>query len=290
MSLLGIRDAALESKFQSRDAFFGWLNRAVGDPLRHLTAALRHCRQSLALCPLQGHGYIYLAELSFLEGSRGPSTRDCIRQALQLRPYDADVAYAAASEALLAGDVSQWLVLAKRSYRRGYRRQIIGDLVGRTPPEQIQETIDFIDEHFQPDCYGLQILYEACAKRCPPERLVPLCQTRAQRAELEAAKLDGLPAARLWLSAQFLYADLGDGPRALACARMAMQHDPSDYIVHLQLSLRLLEQKLYAEAESELDWCRQRKPGEKSLEYRAKEIIKARLSAERNEADSAKRF
>ena len=68
--------------------------------------------------------------------------------------------------------------------------------------------------HFQPDREGVEILYEACAKRCPPEQLAGLCRTRAELAETEAMKLSGPNAAELWLWAQHLYAGLGDGSRA----------------------------------------------------------------------------
>jgi hypothetical protein len=290
MPLLSIRDAVLASDFPSRESLNRWLDRAVGAPAAHLTAALRHCRQSLALRPLQGHGYVYLAELSFLDGNR-PVKEDCIGQALRLRPFDGAIAFAAASEALLAGDEPRWLELAKRSFDRGpkYQRQIIGELVGRTPPEQIQDIIDFIDTYFQPDREGVEILYGACAKRCPPEKLAGLCRTRAELAETEAMKLSGPNAAGLWLWAQHLYTGLGDGSRALYCARNAMRSDPNNYRAHYQLAECMLEQKMFAEAESELEWCRQRKSGDANLDSQTKEAIKARLNAERSDAASAMR-
>ena len=51
MPLLSIRDAALASDFPSRESLNRWLDRAVGAPAAHLTAALRHCRQSLVASP-----------------------------------------------------------------------------------------------------------------------------------------------------------------------------------------------------------------------------------------------
>ena len=291
MRLTSIRDAALHAGFPSQEALFRWLDRAVGDPVRHLTEALSHCRQSLALHPLEADAYVRLAELSFLDGNHALSKQRCISQALRLRPYDGDIAYVAASESLLAGDVEQWLNLLKRSYDKDRQRQrrIIGDLVGRTPPQRIQGTIGFICEHFRPDSAGMQFLYEACAKRCPAERLVELNRDRARLTESEAVAQQGNHAAVLWLSAQNIHSSLGDGPRALDCARKAVQCDPHDYRARYRLALCLLEQKRYAEAESAFEWCRKRRPNDKNLENVEMGAIKSRLKAERENNVSTKK-
>jgi tetratricopeptide (TPR) repeat protein len=291
MSLTSIRDAALEANFRSRDELNRWLERAIGDSAENLKSAHLHCRRSLALRPLQGHGYVYLAGLSFLDGDRGPSKRDCIRQAMLLRPFDGAVALAAASEALLDGDEAQWLELTKRSFDRGrkYQRQIVGELIGRASPENVQEIIAFIEESFQPDRQGLDILYEACAKRCPPNQLVDLNLARAIATEKDASQLGGAQAAYLWLRAQNIYVDLGDGSRAFLCVQNALKSDPNNYDAHYQFASRLLERDMFSEAENELQWCRQRKPGDQYLEIRTKAAIKARLNAERGNTGSAVR-
>jgi O-antigen ligase/tetratricopeptide (TPR) repeat protein len=292
MSVISIRDAARNANFETRDALFDWLHRAVGDSLEHLTAALKHSRRSLELCPLQGQGYIYLAELGFLEGNRVPAEQDCIRQALLVRSNRGDVIFAAASEALLAGDESRWLELANKTYRRGaiYQRRLIEELIGRTPTDQIPAMIDLFLDHFPPDCEGLAILHQICAARCPPEQLNGLFQVRAQLAEWEAAKREGNSAALLWLAAQSLRRNLGENSQALLCARKAVQCDPNFYSAHYQYAVCLLQQKKFAEAEPELEWCRGRRPGDKNLDSLTKEVIKSRLNAERDETDPVKRF
>jgi O-antigen ligase len=70
MSLRDIRDAAIKSQagFPSRKARDAWMRRAFGEHCEHLNRALYHTRRGLALCPLQGKGYLYLAELCFLDG------------------------------------------------------------------------------------------------------------------------------------------------------------------------------------------------------------------------------
>jgi tetratricopeptide (TPR) repeat protein len=284
MPLMGICDAARNSRFASREMLHRWLGRAVGDHWRHLQSALEHCRRSLSLCPLQGHGYLYLAELSFLEGEKGLSKRSCLDQALRLRPFDGQVAYTAAAEALLAGDAPRWLELLRQSSRCSCRdqRRIIDDLVGGTPPEQMPKTIDFVTLRLQPDPPGWRYLYEACAKRCSSEQLVFLRRYEARAAESEARSRDGSEAAVLWLLAEELRLQSGDGPQALDCARRALQCSPNDYHAHYQLALCLMNQGQFAEAETHWRWCRQRSPVNKDLENRIREAVKGRLKAERS--------
>ena len=76
MGLSQICDAALASQFPTRESQDAWLDVAVGPPRRYLDAALAHCRHAVRLCPLQGEGYAYLAELSFLDGPWQPR-RSC---------------------------------------------------------------------------------------------------------------------------------------------------------------------------------------------------------------------
>ena len=286
MPLVNIRDAALESEFSSKEELHAWLERACGKHWVHLDEALRHARQAILLCPLQGRGYVYLAKLCFLEGKMGLSKQAYLTQALQVRPFDGAVVCAAAAEALLAGDTRQWLELSKQVFRcsRIYRRQLIANLIANTQSEAIQETIEFIVAQFQPDLEGLQFLYDVCSKRVASERLLPLCLYQALRAEFEAGTRNNREAAIVWLKAHNFYTRLNNGPKALQCARRALECDQNNFLVHYQLASRLLEQKNFAEAESHLHWCLQRTSGNKSVEYKLKEALKGRLDAERSAA------
>jgi O-antigen ligase len=283
LPLVNIRDAALDSQFPSREALCAWLARALGAHWVHLDASLRHARQALRLCPLQGRAYICLAKLCFLDKAQNPAKQACVDQALRVRPCDGAVVYAAAAEALLAGNTPRWLELSQHIFRcsREYQRQLIGELVNHTPPEETQTMIELIVNNFQPDLQALQILHDVCAKRCRAEQLIPLCRYWVQKTEAEAHGRNDPQVVALWMQAQRLYAQLDDGQRALACARRALECDPNDYNVHYQLALCLLEQKQYAEAESELHWCLQRNSRDKSLEVKLKEALKGRLDAQR---------
>jgi O-antigen ligase/tetratricopeptide (TPR) repeat protein len=283
MTLVNIRDAALESEFSSREALCAWLARALGNHWVHLDAALRHTRRAISLCPLQGRGYIYLARLCFLEGLKDSYKQACVTQALRVRPFDGVVVSAAAAEALLAGNSQQWLVLSKHAFRcgRSYQHELITNLVANTPPEGIQGIIDFIVTQFQPDFESLQFLYALCQKRVGAEALLALCRYQALQAEFEARSLNNADAAAMWLEAQRRHTQLNDGQRALECARRALACDQNNYWVHYQLAMCLINQELFAEAESHLHWCLQRTPGDQSLAFRLKEALKGKLDSER---------
>ncbi|MCD4727206.1 MAG: O-antigen ligase family protein, partial [Pirellulales bacterium] len=206
MSLAHIRGAALQSRFPSREALDGWLSRAVGDHWVHLQQCLDHTLKALLLCPLEGRAYVYLAELSFLRGGNDAVRHSYLQQALRVRPYDGAVLQAAASEALLAGDVRGWLDYAKRAFRSGPRRQrqIIGELTSATPAKDLPAVADYVIREFQPDLEGLRLLHAECAKRCPPEQLKSLTRCRIKKAEAEATKLGNVEAARVWMEARLL--------------------------------------------------------------------------------------
>jgi tetratricopeptide (TPR) repeat protein len=282
MSLANIRDAAIQSRFSSREALEAWLSRAVGKHWVHLERALYHTRQALRLSPLEGRGYVYLADLAFLGGADATVKQTCIQQAVRVRPCDGAVLYAAGSEALLAGDATRWLTYAKRAFRFGRRQQqqLMGDLVASTVPENLPIVVDFIVREFQPDLWDLRFLHDTCANRCPTQQLVPLIRRRAEQAQSEAAALNNAQAAQVWLEARQLRSQLHEDVEALKCARNAVQCDPGNYDVHHQLAECLLNQQLFAEAESHLHWCSERTPGDPTVATMLRAALKGRLDGE----------
>ena len=286
MSLAHIRDAALQSRFPSRAALVEWLSRAVGSHWTYLDQALDHVRTALRLCPVEGRAYVYLADLSFLAGADGAVKQAYVEQALRVRPFDGSVLYAAATEALLAGDHAQWLEYLKRACHSGPRQQeqVLGNLVAGWPAENLPALIDDILRQLQPDLQSARFLYDICVKRCPPEQLAPLASYRAQRAEIEAPTLENTEAATVWLEAQQLHSQLGDDDAALRCVGNALQCDPGNYNAHYQSALCLLKQGMFAEAESHVRWCLQRTPNDQAVANLLREALKGRLDGQRRAA------
>jgi tetratricopeptide (TPR) repeat protein len=283
MPLASVRDATIQSRFASREALTAWLSRAVGPHWTHLEQALNQTRRAVRLCPLQGRGYVYLANLTFLGGADAAARGAYVDQALRVRPFDGSVLYAAGSEALLAGDAARWLDYAKRAFRcgRNSQRQFLTDMVGCSATEDLPAMVDFIIREFDPDLQGLRLLHAACAKRCQPNQMTPLLRRWAERAQAEAGKLSGREAAGVWLEAQQLHRQLGDDADALQCARKAAQCDPGSYPIHYQLALSLLKGQVFDEAETHLRWCLQRTPSDPNVQQRLREALKGRLDGQR---------
>jgi tetratricopeptide (TPR) repeat protein len=279
MPLAHVRDAAEQSRFASRAELVEWLSRAVGEHWSELQRCLDHARSALRLCPLEGRAYVYLAELSFLDGGGRPGRRAMIDQALRVRPFDGDVLYAAANEALLAGDAAGWLDYARRAFHCGPRQQrrIINHLVEATADERLPALADVVLREFQPDLRGLRLLYTACAKRSTAEQMAPLARRLAESAEAEAAATGGAAAVGLWLEARSLYARLGAGGDAVRSAESAVRCDPNNYQAHYQLAVELLKLRSFADAEAHFRWCLQRKPDDRSAAENLRAAVKGRL-------------
>ncbi len=94
-------------------------DRALGIRRRWLDKALWHTREALTLCPLQGQGYLYLAELSFLDDVNRRLPAALIDQALAVRPHDGGVLFKAGEEAALAGDAEAAIGYWKRAFHAG---------------------------------------------------------------------------------------------------------------------------------------------------------------------------
>lgn len=281
MSLINVRDAVVQSKFPTLQAMRTWLSRAVGDHVKHLDEAVQHLRQALALCPLHGRAYVYLAELSFLDSATSHSSV-YLEQALRVRPFDGTVLYGASCEAYLSGDSAKWMEYAKRAFHAGKRQQhrIIVDLVNHSTTEYLPVLIDFIVREFQPDVDGVRSLHAACSGRCPPDQLAPLTRYRAECAEQEARTLPTDRAVATWFEAYTYYCQLQDDEAALRCARNAVQCDPGNYNAHYALGCCLLKEQVFAEAESHLRWCLARSPNKQAIEAKLREVLKGRLDSQ----------
>jgi tetratricopeptide (TPR) repeat protein len=244
----------------------------------------------LASCPLEGRAYVYLAKLDFLDAhGMAPSMQDCVAQALRVRPFDGAVLYAAASEAYLAGDTAKWLEYAKRAFHSGlrYERQLITDLIDHTAPEATPAMAAFLLHEFQPDLDGVRILTLACAKRCPPEQLVPLRRRWAQMSEDKARTMKEPDCAGPWLESLHVYQQLHEMARALDCAKHAVKGDPNNYQARFELAACLIQQKEFAEAETQLHWCLQRSPNDRNAESKLKEALQGRLDSQRRASKDA---
>ena len=210
MSLAHIRDAAMQSRFSSRAALVEWLSRAVGSHWDYLergpavTFAPR-----LALCPIEGRAYVYLADLSFLAGADAAANRPT-----SSRPCGCGLSTAACStppptEALLAGDRARWLGLLEAGLPVAVppATASVGAIWWPAGPTKICRPLWTTScGDFSPTCKPRDLLYGLAPNAARRSNWPPWCDYRAERAEIEAPTLARPAGGRwLWLEAQQIH-------------------------------------------------------------------------------------
>jgi len=293
MPLSQIRDAALSARQQSSpDDVAAWLDRVLDERRQYLDLAEAHARAGLALCPFQGEGYLFLAELCFLEPARkgarplksmgsdpfsnrlgGAAAKPAyLNQALLVRPYDGAVLFEAGREAWLAGDFRRGLDFWQRSFRAGrrYQKQLIHLLCGRVP-------LEFLVQAFEPDLVAMRLVHARCRELGDPMLLAEARRHHARAALAAAEERHGPEAADAYLEAYWLYGLLHERERALESARGAYENDPNSYPVREALAKSLLALDRAAEAEEHVRWCLVRRPNSKELERLSARLVRQRI-------------
>jgi O-antigen ligase/tetratricopeptide (TPR) repeat protein len=271
MDVSQIRDAALASQFKSPAELRGWLSKAFGDNCELLSCALLNARAGLAKSPLEGSGYLTLAELCFLEGGRPTDVAAYIDQGLHVRPYDGDLLFEVGKQALVGGDVETAMRQWAKCFRDTgpHQLKIVYLLAGRIPASL------FI-EGFQPDWHTLPHIWTRYRDSGQPQDLIVLVNYSAQVAQRQALEKSNPTAESIWRWQAAMYRDLNQPEAALACLQRAYQADPRIFEVRYQLGHALMAGGRFAEAEPHLRWCLARRPGEKSLSSALAEISERR--------------
>lgn len=277
MPLGQIRDAALASKFESREALDAWLARAIGENRQFLDLALWHTRRALASCPLQGQAYVYLAELCFLNGSNDMLKPALIDQALRVRPYSGSVLMSAGSEAALAEDLPRALEYWRRAFRTGpiAQRQFIEMWA------QMQLPVEIILSEFDPDLPAVRLMQACYAARAQDEQVRTLLTFRARKCEQAAQAMLGAQAAPLWLELHNVYRELKRPQPAIEALRQAATLTPNDFATRHLLAVSLFEQRQFAESEQHLRWCLERRVEDQQLRELLANAVKGRIGGER---------
>ena len=271
MSLAVIRDAALASSFPTKEAQDRWLDVAIGRNRSLLDHALFHVHRALELCPLQGQGYVYMAELSFLEGSSSASKEAYIAQALRVRPYHGTVLLAAGREAMLAGDLGDALEMWKRAFSQGpEHREAIVEMLGQMPAS-------FFVKHFDLNVDSLRLLFQHYEAQGREDQVREIGRHYGMAIHDQADGEKGVARARLWLRAYHVHKKLGETESAINCLWEALRAAPNDYSTRRYLALRLVDQEQYAEAEQLLRWCLHRKANDSALAKYLKIINREKL-------------
>jgi O-antigen ligase/tetratricopeptide (TPR) repeat protein len=274
MPISQIRDAAMRSRFASRQKLDEWLSNAFGDHRRYLEEALWHTRLALVNCPLHGDAYLYLSELCFLENAH-PETKDAyIQQALEVRPYDGDVLISAGREKALVGAWPQALEYWKRAFQCGPTQQKVLISVASSAGIGPQ---DFV-EIFRPGWPEIRMVYEAYAPLAGHQELGQLRNVYLSAAETALGKMKQATAAVALYEMYGTFKRVGPPEQALAMLQQAVKANPNQPMYRRDLALELKNAGQYAAAEKELNWCLQRYPENRELRDALAEVVRKRVA------------
>jgi len=267
MSIDQIRDAAIASKFSSANELQQWLLQAFGDNSKLLYQAYRHTHKALQLCPLQGEGYLYLANLCFLNGHGEKVVDAYVGQSLKVRPHDGQVLFEAGRQELLLGRGEEAINLWSKVFRdRGtHQLQIIKLLAGYYPASAFLET-------FQPDWRALSYVrrgYNKIGSEGDRQSILKYAELFAER---ECPGYPAAQAAPIWRSLAKMQRTLDEPNKALISLERAFKAAPSDYGVRREYGQALLKSQHYRLAEPHLRWCFARRPDDARLH---KDLVKA---------------
>jgi tetratricopeptide (TPR) repeat protein len=283
MDVRQVRDAALASRFKSVAEMNQWLSRALGWRRCHLDAAAWHARRALASCPLRGEAYLYLSEISFLDGPSAPEKNACIHQALSVRPFDGAILFAAGQESVLAGDLARASELWRASFRAGstHQERLLNALAGQIPAAAL---IDFL----QPDLDGLLEIVGYWQKHPSGDNLSVALQRYAEVCELEAPARPPKKAIEVWIRGANAYRDLGRYGEAIRCLHAAGGCDPLCFDVRLLLGSCLLDSKDYEKAVAVLQWCVRQNPRNRAAQRELERAMDAQLRSAAAKANPEK--
>jgi O-antigen ligase len=275
MPLSQIRDAALASQFGSTEALAGWLSVVLADRRPWLDLARWHTQQALLGCPLYGAGYVYLAELGFLDGQGAEAKQAYVQQALTVQPYCGVVLLAAGDEAALAGAADEALELWKRAFHqdRRPRQEIIERLAAQVP------ATEFV-EYFQPDTDGLARMFTYYRRQNLVAQALEIADAYAHALQTDAGRLQGEEASRRWMQAAAVYEFAKNPAKFVSAARHAVLLNPNDFSHRRVLIRALVSNREYAQAVEHLQWCISRQPDDARLRDELQRVYRQHLTSQ----------
>ncbi|HTU27105.1 MAG TPA: O-antigen ligase family protein, partial [Pirellulales bacterium] len=263
MPLNQISEAAMasRSRFASAADLDAWLARAIGENRRMLNVALWHLDRGVSLCALLGEGYVHLADLCFLKGQGQAERLAYLNQALKVRPYDGVVLLAAGSAAALRGDVEGMISYWRPVLRCRHQERMAMVRLLTAMPIPVDEVLTA----FQPDLASTRMLYHRYADMNVQPQVQAIGAYYVGQLGQAIRRSDADAAAQLWFEMHHVYLAIHQPAAAITCLKHAVAGRPSDFEFHYVLGLRELDQKQFAEAETQFRWCEQRHPDHKDV-------------------------
>lgn len=266
-----IRDAAENGGFESHEEVVEWLHRAFGDNMKYAFAAAKHAHRAIELNPIDGIAWLYLSELSFLLDSPPGYDRKCIAQSLELRPYNAQVLYAAGRDARLDGDVEQWVEYWKMAFQRDedIQLEIIRSMAEWTPAP-----VEIVVKAFEPDIDAVErmidVLKELGQKQNQLKAIAFLANQLTERAQVP----DNRNRSDDWRRAAVAFAQTGAHDQVESSFRSSLTAAPTNFRAHLEFGIWLMNQGRATESVEQLQWCQRFAPQNEQVQQLAAELTR----------------
>ena len=271
-----IHDAIVASNFPSTKARDDWLAVAVGENLQRLNQARHHAQAAIRLSPLEGEGYLILAEVAFLSDQLDSAVqkRRLIEQALKVRPYHGAILAAAGTDAARVGDTDRAIAFWKQAFHKDKQQQLrlIEQLAPHTPAS-------FFLTQFEAKLGGLRALYAYYAREQRAAEEAEIGRSLAHELVEQAKIAEDQDAPPLWHEAYRVLKDLGDAKSSLICLERANQLSPGDYSIRRTLAFELAEQDHFDKAIAHFQWCLYRKPDDEYLKSQMSSAHRKKLES-----------
>jgi O-antigen ligase/tetratricopeptide (TPR) repeat protein len=263
MALSQVRDAAMGAGFESAQEQDQWLDVAVGDNMKYLRDSLRHSLTGLRGCPMDGSGYLFMAELTFLLTPDPEGKRDFVEQALRVRPYEGSVLFAAGKEAALDSDVERALNYWKNAFQRDPRqRKFIVGMLG------LSATGEEMVAQFEPDIEGTHVLFNFYRKAQLDESVKQVGAHYLPMLAEKAKASESREAIKNWRRASWVADEMGSPEASIDYAKKAVEVDVNNYESRRQLAFKFYKSQRWSEAAEHLHWCIRRQPDDSEVTSR----------------------
>jgi tetratricopeptide (TPR) repeat protein len=272
MSVAQIREAAAASHFVSPQILGQWLERAFGKNCRLLYQARYHSRRAAELCPLQGEAYVYLAELSFLEGGDVSSVDAYSDQSLLVRPQDPDVLFAVGKRHLINGNTDQAISLWRAAYQCDGKHQY---LINRILSHDVTAA-NFL-EIFRPTWTPLQNLWARYRDSGQQDSLKTLLPYASREASRQVSSLSPIQASVIWWGLAAMQRDAGQRNDVLHSLQLAHAANPDHFGIRYDFGKCLFDMGHCELAEPHLRWCLVQSPDNESLQAELLQISRVRM-------------
>ncbi len=273
LGLAHIRDTAIQEQFASAAELRRWLTRATSGNDELLYQAWKHARRAAALAPLEGEPYLRLAELCFLEGAGFAAMDNYLMQAIQVRPYDGSLLFAAGQQWGGRG-ANDWAAACWQNafaLPGPHRLHIARALVGRA-------ALDELLVEFRPEWDTLPEFWRHY--QSSPGDAALLVSYAEQRAAREAPGAAPARAVVTWRTLAEMQHKLGNIDGALASLERACRTAPDDYASRRLYGLVLCDANRFIEGEYQLRWCAGRRTNDGIVAAALLRAGQARLASE----------